>query len=94
MTLVMEVAETNRADLSVQVVDTRGVADLLVCRSEAAFMAQKNEGIWCTVPAYRHGIRTVHFTRDAGAAQLRVCFVDQPSLAGWIRNHPLKGRLT
>ncbi len=94
MTLVMEVPETTHADLSVQVVHTKAVADLLVCRSDTPFPAQKNEAVWCFVPNYRHSTRTVHFTSDPGAAQLRICYVNGPTLAGWLRNHPLKGHLS
>ncbi|MCY7293854.1 DUF6150 family protein [Alteromonas sp. a30] len=33
------------------------------------------------------------FFGSRGSAQLVVCFVNSPALAGWQRNHPLQGKL-
>ena len=94
MTLVHEVQKPNYADLSVQVVRSPAVADLLVYRQdEGGATPNRNEGVWCFTGARASAARAIHFTDKPGFAHLRICYVGAPGLSGWLKNHKLKGRL-
>lgn len=93
MTMVFEVDHSGRADVHVQLVDSPGIADLLVFRDMAKASALHNEGVWCFVNEDSASSKKIHFSRKPGYKNLKVCYVKSRGLAGWIKNHQLKGRL-
>lgn len=93
MTLVYETATSNYADFSVEVVHSAGVADLLVYREKSRGAAQIDESVWCFVDGRESSKKAVHFTNVPGFTHLRVFYVASRSLAGWLKNHKLRGRL-
>jgi uncharacterized protein DUF6150 len=93
MTLVYETSTSNYADFSVQVVHSPAIADLLVYRDKSRGAAQIDEGVWCFVDGRETSKKAVHFTKVPGFAQLKIFYVASRGLAGWLRNHRLRGRL-
>ena len=76
--LVHITADTGRADLCVYITKNQGLA--------------YGESRWFISSARTNTDKTLFFGA-LGAAQLVVCFVLSPALAGWQRAHPLQGRL-
>ncbi len=94
MTLVHEVDDPHKADLTVEVVKSQGVADLLVHRVEGGSPSLRNEAVWCFSGERTPSSKAIHFTHRQGHAHLRVCFVKSPGLCGWLKRHKLRGRLS
>ncbi|MEM6466192.1 MAG: DUF6150 family protein [Pseudomonadota bacterium] len=93
MTIVTEVENPHLADVTVEVVQSRGMADLLVHKSEGPAPTQHGEAQWCFVAGRVPAAKRVHFTKTPGLASLKICYVSSKALAGWLKNHKLKGRL-
>lgn len=93
MTMVFEVDRPGGADVHVQLVDSPGIADLLVFRDMTKLSALRSEGVWCFVNEDNPSSKKIHFSRKPGFQNLKVCYVASRGLAGWIKNHQLKGRL-
>ena len=91
--MVFEVDHFGVADVHVQIVDTPSVADLLVYRDAAKKPAQHSEGVWCFVNEDSASSKKVNFSNRPGFKNLKVCYVSSRGLAGWNKNHPLKGQL-
>ena len=91
--MVFEVDKPAGADACVQVVDSPAYADLLVYKDESTVSALHNEGIWHFVGDNKPSTKKIHFTSKPGYKNLKVCFVTNKGLSGWIKNHQLKGRL-
>jgi hypothetical protein len=49
------------------------------------------DAVWFMTPHRHDATLRVYFT-SRGMAQVRVCFVDTYSAAGWRHGHPLQGR--
>lgn len=91
MAVVFQAASPGEADIRAALVDSRGLADLLVCRVGSRGLA--------------HGDALWHITRDRqsasvriwfgsiGMSQVKICFVPTRGEAGWCRPHRLRGRL-
>ena len=69
------------------------MADLLVYRENVRELANWNEGVWCFLPSRMGGAKAVHFTEEPALADLHVCFVESRSMSGWMKHHPLKGKI-
>lgn len=94
MTRVHVVDNPAYADLTVQIVLTPGLADLLVYRNDSYKSTAHFETVWTFVTERDLAHTSVYFVpRDRGGAHLRVAFVTSQGLSGWVRPHRLKGRL-
>ncbi len=93
MTVICEVFDPAEAELTVEVVQRRAIADLLVHIDNSKRHVGHTEAIWSIVEERKPLARRIMFTEKPGLARLKVCFVDSPVQAGWVRNHALKGRL-
>jgi hypothetical protein len=78
------------AQLNVALVRNQGEADLCVHRVSSWGMAH-GDAVWFMTPHRHDATLRVYFT-SRGMAQVRVCFVDTYSAAGWRHGHPLQGR--
>lgn len=93
MPVVRSVPQRTAGSLSVCVVESQGLADLCVYRAESASEAKWSDAVWQVVDEGR-GDTSVHFTDTPARADLRVHFVSDKTLSGWMKRHPLKGRLS
>lgn len=91
MARVYQAASMGEANVRVALVDSRGEADLLACRVGSWGMAA-GDALWFITRNRQDASVSVFFT-SPGFAELKVCFVDSRSEAGWQRPHRLRGRL-
>ncbi|MEM8869974.1 MAG: DUF6150 family protein [Pseudomonadota bacterium] len=95
MTRVFKVERPEYANVSVAVVPSAASADLLVYRNDQAISQANAEPIWSFVKSRINAHLAVYFVPpDRGGAQLRIAYVNNPTLAGWMRHHKLKDRLS
>lgn len=77
------------AQIRAALVDHPGEADLCVHRVTAQGLA-RGDSLWFITRDRQNATARVCFC-SRGMAQIRICFVDTFSAAGWSRAHPLKG---
>lgn len=83
------------AGLTIQIVKTKFLADLLVFRSDGSSARAGDETNWTFVKRRDQSQLTV-FVHDSGhhRPDLRIAFVSSPMQTGWMRKgHPLRGKL-
>lgn len=83
------------ASLTIQIVKTKFLADVLIHRPNGPSFGSNSETSW-TIVADRDQANYSVFVHDGGhhRPDLRVAFVNNPTEAGWMRRaHPLRGKL-
>ncbi|WP_423750377.1 DUF6150 family protein [Enterobacter hormaechei] len=65
----------------------------MVCRVESRSVSQGMDGLWCEVTSRSVASSKVKFVTSRSSADLLICYVTLRSVAGWTREHPLKGKL-
>lgn len=78
------------AQVRVAIVDHPGLADLCVHRV-ANWGLARGDGLWYITPDKQEASAWVYFG-SIGESQLKICFVNNYTQAGWQRAHPLRGR--
>jgi len=78
------------AHLKVAIVQARGMADLLVHRVDSWGLA-RGDALWFITRNKQEATVWIH-TCSLGMADVRVCFVDGFSEAGWVHPHRCQGR--
>ena len=91
MARVYQTFDRSEAHIRAAIVDQPGWADLCVHRVESWGQAV-GDGLWYITRAREDATVRVYFG-SVGEAEVRICFVDTYSAAGWQRAHRLKGRL-
>ncbi|HEU4576831.1 MAG TPA: DUF6150 family protein [Polyangiaceae bacterium] len=91
MARVFQTQTFGDAQLKVALVSTLGMADLAVCRVGSWGMA-RGDALWFITRHLEQATVRVMFC-SPGAADLNVCFVATPGLAGWQRDSRWQGRL-
>lgn len=93
MALIKIKESRGASDFLVCEVSSIGVADLLVCKVESRSPARGNDHLWCYVDSSGVSDSKVCFVNSRSVADLLVCFVTSRGVAGWQREHPLKGKI-
>lgn len=91
MARIYQAATMGEATVRAAIVESRGEADLLVCRVGSWGMAH-GDALWF-ITRNRHDATACVFFTSLGLANLKVCFVDGKNEAGWQRPSRLRGRL-
>jgi hypothetical protein len=89
MARIYQTTEMGEAQIRVALV-SRGEADLFACRVGNYGMAQ-GDSLWFITRDKQGANTRVCFT-SIGMAEVKVCFVDSQSEAGWQKEHRYKGR--
>jgi hypothetical protein len=90
MARVYQTALLGEAQVRVAIVRARGEADLLVHRVDSWGLA-RGDGLWFITRDKQDATVWIHLC-SLGMSEVRVCFVDNYSEAGWVRPHRHKGR--
>lgn len=90
MARVYQEQDMGMADIRAALVTEQGMADLCVYRTATRGMAH-GDAIWFVCRERADAQVRVWFG-EQGMAQLNICFVGNHSAAGWMHDHPLKGR--
>ena len=90
MARIYQAASMGEAHIRVALVNERGVADLLVHRVGSWGLA-RGDALWYITKDKQDATAWLFFT-SLGMAQVKICFVDNYSEAGWQTPHRLKGR--
>jgi len=90
MARVYQSASMGEAHIRVALVHERGVADLLVHRVDSWGLA-RGDALWYITRDKQDATVWLFFT-SLGMAQVKICFVDNYSEAGWQRPHQFQGR--
>ena len=90
MARVYQTYNMGEAQVRAAIVNHPGQADLCVLRVDSWGLAA-GDTLWYITRDKQQASVWVYFG-SIGECQLRVCFVDNYTLAGWQRVHPLKGR--
>ncbi len=90
MARVYQAASMGEAHIRVALVQERGAADLLVHRVGSWGLA-RGDALWFITKDKQDASVWLYFT-SLGMAEVKICFVDNYSEAGWVKPHPLKGR--
>ncbi len=93
MALINVVNSRADADIIAHEVKSRGMADLLVCKSDHRRDALHEDGVWCFVDSRAEASSTVNFIDTRANADLLICYVGSRGETGWRTDHPLKGKL-
>lgn len=91
MARIYQTFDYGEARIRAAVLSDRGDADLCVHRVSSWGLA-RGDALWYITRNKQDANLWVYFD-TYGAAQLRICFVNTYAEAGWLRPHPLKGRL-
>jgi hypothetical protein len=91
MARIYQIHDMGMAHIRVALVDHPGEADLCVLRVNSWGLAL-GDAHWY-ICRKRHDAQVWVYFCSRGMAQLKVCFVDNYSQAGWNNPHPLRGRL-
>ena len=89
MARIYQAASMGEAHMRVAIVDNRGEADLLVYRVNSWGMAY-GDHLWFITRNKQDATAWVFFT-SPGFAQIKICFVDNRSEAGWQRPSRFQG---
>lgn len=90
MARVYQTASMGEAHVRIAIVPTRGEADLWVHRVGTWGLA-RGDALWF-ITRDKQDATVWIYPCSIGMAQVKVCFVDNYSEAGWVRPHRLKGR--
>ena len=89
MARIYQAASMGEAHVRVAIVGCRGEADLLVYRTSSWGMAYGDHR-WFITHNKQDATAWIFFT-DPGFAQIKICFVDNHSEAGWQRPNRFRG---
>lgn len=92
MARVYQTASMGEAHVRVAIVSARGQADLLVHRVGSWGLAQ-GDALWF-ITRDKQDATVWIFPCTIGMAEVRVCFIDTYSEAGWVKPHRLQGRFS
>jgi len=81
------------ADINVSRVEDRTDADLLVFVTDSHGVSFGKEDVWSYVESEGESNIKIFWDETTPVADLKVCFVDDLGVAGWVKGHPLKGNL-
>ena len=90
MARVFQTASMGEAQVRVAIVRDRGEADLLVHRVGSWGLAS-GDALWY-ITRNKQDATVWIYPCSIGMAQVKVCFVDNYTEAGWQRPHPCKSR--
>lgn len=90
MARIYQASSMGEAQIRVALVNERGVADLLVHRVGSWGLA-RGDALWFITKDKQDATVWLFFT-SLGMAEVKICFVDNYSEAGWQRPHSFKGR--
>lgn len=94
MTRIYEVANPNYADLSVRVINSPAMADLVVYRDDNAMSEAHGEEFWTFVPKRENAHLSVYFAPGGmTCGHISVAFTNDRRKAGWQRFHKFRGNL-
>lgn len=88
MARIYQTARMGEAHIRVAFVTARGQADLLVHRVDSWGLA-RGDALWF-ITADKQDATVWIYPCSLGMSQVRVCFVDNYSEAGWVRAHRLQ----
>jgi len=92
MAVILQVEHRRDADLNVYVTESRGEADLMVCRVERA--QAREPGWWFYTDSRAEAEYAIRLTNSRAESDLNICYVDSRGEAGWrVVDHPWKDRL-
>ena len=74
-------------------VEDRTNADLLVFVSDSHGVSFRKDEIWSYVESDGESNVKLFWDEVTTVADLKICFVDDLGIAGWVTDHPLKGKL-
>ena len=81
------------ATINVTRVEDRTDADLLVFVTDSHGVSFGKEEVWSYVEREGESNIKLFWDETTPVSDLNVCFVDNLGVAGWMKEHPLKGRL-
>ncbi len=81
------------ADINVSRVEDRTDADLLVFVTDSHGVSFGKEEVWSYVEREGECNIKLFWDETTPVTELKVCFVDDLGVAGWVKEHPLKGSL-
>ncbi|EJL94070.1 hypothetical protein PMI16_00425 [Herbaspirillum sp. CF444] len=90
MARIYQSASMGEAHIRVALVHERGVADLLVHRVDSWGLA-RGDALWY-ITKDKQDATTWLFVTSLGMAEVKICFVDNYSEAGWQGPHRCQGR--
>ena len=90
MARIYQTASMGEAQVRVAFVSARGQADLLVHRVGTWGLA-RGDALWF-ITRDKQDATVWIFPCSIGMADVKVCFVDNYSEAGWVKPHRLRGR--
>lgn len=93
MALIKIKESRSASDFLVCEVSSRSVADLLVCKVESRSAARGNDHLWCFIESSSVADSKICFVSSRSVANLLICYVSSRSVAGWRKEHPLKGKI-
>ncbi|HEX5126322.1 MAG TPA: DUF6150 family protein [Rhodocyclaceae bacterium] len=88
MARVYQAASMGEAQVRVAIVSARGQADLLVHRVSSWGLA-RGDALWF-ITHNKQDATVWIYPCSIGMAQVKICFVDNYSEAGWVRSHHLR----
>ncbi len=90
MARIYQAANMGEAQVRVAIVSARDDADLLVHRVGSWGLA-RGDALWF-ITRNKQDATSWIYPCSIGMAEVKVCFVDNHSEAGWVKPHRLKGR--
>ena len=91
MARVNQTYDMGAAHIRVALVNSPGQADLCVHRVGSWGLA-RGDALWYITRNQQEATVWLYFG-SIGESQIKVCFVDNYSEAGWLRSHSLRGRI-
>ena len=81
------------AEINASRVEDRTDADLLVYVTDAHGVSFGKEEVWSFVENEGESNLRVYWDETTPVSDLKVCFVDDLGVEGWVNEHPMKGSL-
>jgi len=81
------------ASINVSRVEDRTDADLLVFVTDSHGVSFGKEEVWSYVENVGESNIRLFWDETTPVTDLKICFVDNLGVAGWVTEHPLKGSL-
>ncbi|PUA28118.1 MAG: hypothetical protein B0W54_16670 [Cellvibrio sp. 79] len=90
MARIYQAATMGEAHIRIAIVATREEADLLVHKVSSWGLA-RGDALWFVTRSKQDATAWI-FPTSVGMADVKICFVDNFSEAGWQKSHPYKGK--
>lgn len=90
MARIYQAATMGEAHIRIAIVAIREEADLLVHRVSSLGLAS-GDALWFITRSKQDATVWIYPT-SVGMANVKICFVDNVSEAGWLKPHPCKGK--